>query len=643
MIVALTMKKLLAKAVFLKTRLALMVLCYSVLMSGITILRHYLFFSYAWDLGIFNQIFWSTIHGRFFYYTVEPWFGQCFFAVHFSPILIFVVPFYAIYPHPETLLIFQSFIIALGVVPLYFLAKEMLDERLALLFSLLYLVHPLVLGANLFDFHFESFMPVTLFSTMYFLEKRNMKFYIPSLFLSLMVHEYVAFFTILMISYEVIIKIKAQEKLKTIAPYMILTISSSIMWLFLASTVHSYLRRPETQSMNILMPVLSEVAHPFKLLSSLGYDLPIKFLYLTVLLAPLLFTSLFSSFFLLSLSWFLFAFMLNYSPYYELGYQYSLVIIPFVYLSSLHGIKKLLHSTPLRKQTFNKLLSFSALFFLIISLAFIQFQVPHLGKVNSAHEIIQLIPEDASVLATNNLFPHISNRFDAWVLPFSYEEPYPLYYTGISDIWKDFANKILSENNPDFVLLDLGLGETQNLKLIISKLLAKNNYGIYAYAEGILLLRKNYVDNPLIFTPVNSSFNYETLTLYDGSIVTETTSKSGKVLAHTTKDLSNVTFWGGPNYMIPPGRYEVIFRLKLIGHVQNASVITLAVTADEGIILNSTTLHVSNLESDAWKEFLLTFQMRLPTSVEFEGLQVNNAVDLYLDYIKIVQLNHEIS
>ncbi len=638
----LTVKKLLEKTSFLRHRLALAILCYTMIMSAITILRHYFLFSGAWDLGIFNQVFWSTLHGRFFYYSVEPWFGQSFFSVHFSPILILLVPFYAIFPHPATLLVLQSFIIALGAVPLYLLAKGELNERLALLLSLLYLAHPLLLGANLFDFHFEAFVPVTLLSTIYFLKKNNLRFYTFSLFLSLMSHEYVAFLAILIILYEVVIKIRTKDELKKIAPYAILTIFLSITWIFLASAVHSYLRPPETQSMNVLAPILGEIGRPLQLLSYLTGDLYTKFSYLTLLLAPLLFTSFFSSYLLLIVPWLLFAFTLNYPPYYAIGYQYSLVIIPFVYLSSIYGMKRLLRSNSSMQKIFSKLILFSALFFLVSTATLMQPKAVEIERIEFANSIISLIPENASVLTTNNLFPHVSNRFDAWVLPFSYEEPYPLYYTGISEVWKNYALKTLNETHPDFVLLDLSIGETQNMRLIISELLAKGSYGVYAYAEDFLLLKDNYEGVPNPFIPLNAKFNYRDLILYDGSIVRDLTSENEKVFAHTNGDFNNVTFFGGPNYVMPPGQYEATFRLKLIGVTQNVNVMTFNVETDKGTtILNSTVIEVNDFKKiGAWEEFALAFQIKkIPSNIEFRGLWISNSVDLYLDYIEVVQLN----
>ncbi len=639
-------EKLAAKGGFLRHRLVLMILGYTITIGILAILRHYVLFSYAWDLGIFNQTFWSTINGRFFYYTVEPWFGESFFAVHFSPILIFLVPFYAVYPHPETLLVLQSFVIALGIVPLYFLAKDKLSERLAFLLSASYLMNPLILGANLYDFHFEAFIPVTLFSTIYFLEKGNLKLYTLFLFLSLMVHEYMAVFTILLMVYEIATRIKSREALRKIAVYAILTISLSALWFLSASAIHSYLRKPETESMSIISPVLNEASNPIALLSNLGYDLPQKLLYVIMLLAPLLFTPLLSSYISLSLPWLLFTFLLNYGPYYTLSYQYSLLILPFVYVSAIHGIKKV-RSNVLKNINIGRILVLSTFAFFVISLTLVQAPLFNLKRADSAHKVFQLIPENASVLATNTLFPHVSNRFEAWVLPFGYNEPYPTYYTGISEVWKDYAHKILSEKDPEFVLLDLRAESVRNLKLTVSEMLSRRNYGLYAYVDGILLLKRNYADDPLIFTPLESSFNYETLTLHDGSKVPDNSSQSGLVLAHATKDFDNANFWGSPSFAVPQGKYSVSFRLKLTGVADNVDVITLAVTTDEVItiidILNSTRINANDLEPGTWTMVTLEFQMKLPGTIQLKGLQVSNTVNLYLDYVEIVQLGHEAS
>ena len=93
--------------------LCLSIFSYTVIFSLFTIYKHKTFNTYAWDLGIFNQAFWTTTKlNKIFYYTAELYFVKSgsFFGVHFSPILYLLVPFYSLYPHPETLLILQSLI-----------------------------------------------------------------------------------------------------------------------------------------------------------------------------------------------------------------------------------------------------------------------------------------------------------------------------------------------------------------------------------------------------------------------------------------------------------------------------------------------------------------------------------------------------
>ena len=101
----------------------LAVICYTIILSYYAIAKYNAFNAYAWDLGIFNQSLWTTLHTKnFLFSTVELFINPTgsFFGTHFSPILFLVLPFYALYSSPETLLVFQSAILALGAVPLYF-------------------------------------------------------------------------------------------------------------------------------------------------------------------------------------------------------------------------------------------------------------------------------------------------------------------------------------------------------------------------------------------------------------------------------------------------------------------------------------------------------------------------------------------
>ena len=71
--------------------------------------RHNLFNSTGFDLAINEQIVWNTLNGRFFASSVEV---DNSFADHFRPMLLALVPFYAIFQTPKTLIAVQALVLA---------------------------------------------------------------------------------------------------------------------------------------------------------------------------------------------------------------------------------------------------------------------------------------------------------------------------------------------------------------------------------------------------------------------------------------------------------------------------------------------------------------------------------------------------
>lgn len=111
--------------------IVMLAMIYGVIFSYFTSLRNDTFYSAAWDLGNFNQAFYNTISGgKMFYYTADTFFSPSgsLFAIHISPILFIFLPIYATSPSPVTLLVIKSFGIGLAAIPLYFLAKELLES-----------------------------------------------------------------------------------------------------------------------------------------------------------------------------------------------------------------------------------------------------------------------------------------------------------------------------------------------------------------------------------------------------------------------------------------------------------------------------------------------------------------------------------
>jgi uncharacterized membrane protein len=97
-----------------------------ILLGSLSLVRHWTFHSTASDLAVFDQVLWNTIHGRFMESTLSL--ARCvphsFFGDHFSPALLLILPLYFVFPHPETLLVVQTVALALGVWPIYLLARS---------------------------------------------------------------------------------------------------------------------------------------------------------------------------------------------------------------------------------------------------------------------------------------------------------------------------------------------------------------------------------------------------------------------------------------------------------------------------------------------------------------------------------------
>ena len=156
--------------------LFLAVFGYIIVLSIMTILREKAFLTSGFDLGIFNQAFSTTLHQhRIFYGTGDISFNPNgnFFGEHFSPILFILLPFYAIYPSPENLLVMQTVILALGAFPIYWITSNRLGKTIGLLTALIYLLSPLVLSVNLNDFHLEAFTSTFFLFSLYYLDREK--------------------------------------------------------------------------------------------------------------------------------------------------------------------------------------------------------------------------------------------------------------------------------------------------------------------------------------------------------------------------------------------------------------------------------------------------------------------------------------
>jgi uncharacterized membrane protein len=139
--------------------------------------QHLGFYTNGWDLAEFESSLHFTLHGDpLWAFGIE----RSIFGDHFEPLLLALLPFYAVAPSPLTLLALQGLAVTAACVPLYRVGRASeLSRGTSALLVLLFLSSVYLWVAFSFDFHIELFAPLFLFSAyLAFLRQRWALFYL---------------------------------------------------------------------------------------------------------------------------------------------------------------------------------------------------------------------------------------------------------------------------------------------------------------------------------------------------------------------------------------------------------------------------------------------------------------------------------
>jgi uncharacterized membrane protein len=154
------------------------VAAYAAGFSALSILRHRAFATGRFDLGNMVQAVWSTAHGHPLQITGLRGDQISRLGAHFDPILAAFAPLWLAWPSPDMLLIVQALAVALGALPVYWLARKHLrSERAGLGFALAYLIYPPTQWLTLNEFHPVALAcPLLLFAIWFLDEGRLLPF-----------------------------------------------------------------------------------------------------------------------------------------------------------------------------------------------------------------------------------------------------------------------------------------------------------------------------------------------------------------------------------------------------------------------------------------------------------------------------------
>lgn len=150
----------------------------------VLLLHRYFTFYASYDQGIFNQVFWNGIHGRFFQSSLSsalstnvvhqgqfPDVSYHRLGQHFTPALLLWLPLYAIFPSPVTLSVLQVTLVTAAGLVLYLLARQYLEPPLSALIVVSFYGANAVIGPTLANFHDVSQIPLFVFTLLLAMEK----------------------------------------------------------------------------------------------------------------------------------------------------------------------------------------------------------------------------------------------------------------------------------------------------------------------------------------------------------------------------------------------------------------------------------------------------------------------------------------
>ena len=324
--------------------------------SFLTITRYRTLYSSYFDLGIMHQTVYNTFRSiktgdfsRFLELTNPHGYDQIKrMAIHNDILLAVVSLFYFIYAGPETLLILQSIVLGLGAFALFGIAQIVLKkfkykDILSLLFAISYLFFPPLQRANVFDFHAVTLATSLLLFMFYFFLKEkkvlSFLFFVLAIFSKEEVALTTAFFGIYILW-------KERRSWK----FGLLIFASSIAWFFTSmlliiplfrSSMHfalTYYSDFGDSPVSVIFGIFKNPANLWKYIWHID-----TFRYFLFMLGPTGFLSLFSlPQLLIALPEFAINLLSNDWNMRNIVYHYTSVITPFVFISSVYGVRNVL-------------------------------------------------------------------------------------------------------------------------------------------------------------------------------------------------------------------------------------------------------------------------------------------------------------
>ncbi|MFA4853825.1 MAG: DUF2079 domain-containing protein [Candidatus Omnitrophota bacterium] len=490
-----------------------------ILVFGYLCFLKYQSFNYTdWDLAGDAVVFWSSIHGKLLYYSFLE---QIIFGAHLYLIIFLILPIYAVFQSPLTLLFLQSIFLGLAAFPLYLLARSRLNKTFSLSIAIAYLLYPSIGYMNLFETHFDIYEIFFLFFALYYFEKENFRRFLVFIILTIFCKENASLAVSMLGIYALIRK---RSKKWVLIPFL-----AGVAWFLLSVKLiiphftkdaqlyqggfifsHYY----KHLGSNLFEMVKTVILHPVS--TAFFAFTPRKLTYILHLLMPVGFLGLFSPLVLLpAIPVFMQNLLSVAQTHSSIEFQYAALLIPFIFFSVIHSFVKLLrYKVVIRNQG-----ALLCCFFGFVIFSGIYLQAPQFDIIGYMYryridyfsaqkdKLIRSVPRKSPVIATFQFLPKLANRRDLYSMHLiamgykmytntRYEPPKNLEYALIDFNEPLMLSAFFPPQGAGNIRTFLETGDWRVFKAFDDTVLFKKGY-----EEGYRLCEE--VRNPKIGNPMN--------------------------------------------------------------------------------------------------------------------------------------------
>ena len=383
-------------------------------------------FGYSdWDLAFFTQACWQLLHGSQFTSIT----GINYFGDHSYFITLLILPFFALVPHPLTLVMLKLIAYLVAVYLFYKIVLEALGQKAALVLMVLYVIFPANIFSILYEFNPESFAPPILFWMFIAFQKQQWRSFLAASVLLMLIKENMSLLVCTFGVYGLLSK-KCPPKIAWFSMFL----GAAVFYIlvvyvvpyFRHLTYHAFIVRYAYLGHSVGEIVFNVFTHPQKGAAFVFSALNRR--YILSLFGPLLVPALFGWQLLFLAAPLLLQHLLsNAGQEHTIYYHYGLTIAPFIFLATMRTLS-------LCRRKFSRRI-FNAILFLLMALSIRDlsgYVVPFMYKLNRHFDhldavrwvFIEAIPPQEGVIATFDYLAPLSLRKNLYSFHKVYDEFY---------------------------------------------------------------------------------------------------------------------------------------------------------------------------------------------------------------------------